>query len=177
MFVKIAIIVVLILAALVFILFEILTTTFGLLTAMTLISLGAAIWQAWMISPTFGVILSIAAVVLMPPYIVLLVRWLPRMPMGKKLFLENVPDSTAASLPETPHYEKLVGQVGIAETLMRPAGAIRVAGRRIPAMAESGVIEKGAQVKVVAAGEQNLVVRRINNVSTDAQDTPDKSKA
>ncbi len=158
----IAIIVVLVLAAMVLVLFELLTPSFGLLTLLTIVALGCAVWLAATISTAFAVLLAIAVVVLLPPYILLLVRVLPRLPVGKKLFLEDVPDATAAGLPETSKYQRLVGLTGVAETLMRPAGAIRVAGERVPAIAESGVIEKGATVKVVAAGEQNIVVRRID---------------
>ena len=62
--------------------------------------------------------------------------------------------------------QRLVGMTGVAETLMRPAGAIRVAGDRVQAMAESGIIEKGAQVKVVAAGDQNIIVRLVDSPSS-----------
>jgi membrane-bound serine protease (ClpP class) len=163
MWATIAIIIVLILAAMTLVLFEILTTTFGLLSTLTVVALGAAIWLASTISTAFAVILGIAAVVLLPPYVVLLVRVLPKLPIGRKLFLENVPDSTAAGLPATSRYLALVGQTGVAETLMRPAGAIRVGGERVQATAESGVIEKGAAVKVVAAGEQNIIVRLVDS--------------
>ncbi|MDD4890012.1 MAG: NfeD family protein [Phycisphaerae bacterium] len=161
MWVTIAIIVLLILAAMVMVLFEILTTTFGVLSVLALAALGAAIWQASTISTTFAVVLAIVVFLMLPPYVVLLVRVLPKLPVGKKLFLADIGDSTAAGLPATERYQKLVGEIGVAETLMRPAGAIRVAGERIPAVAESGVIEKGTKVKVVAAGEQNLVVRPV----------------
>ena len=157
----IAIIILLVLAAMTLILLELLMGSFGLMAALTLVALGIAIWLAAEISVTFAIVLTIVVAAIMPPYIVLLVRLLPRMPIGRKLFLANVADSTAAGLPETSKYLTLVGKSGVAETLMRPAGAIRVAGERIPAMAESGVIEKGAQVKVVAVGDQNVIVRLV----------------
>jgi membrane-bound serine protease (ClpP class) len=162
MLVKIAIIALLVAAAMALVLLEILMTSFGLLATLTVIALGCAIWLAWTISATFAVILSIAVILLMPPYVVLLVRMLPKTPMGKKLFLADVPDSTAAGLPETAKYQSLAGQTGVAETLLRPAGAVRIAGERIQAMAESGTIEKGATVRVVAVGEQNVIVRRVD---------------
>ena len=158
----IAIIVLLVLAAMTLILLELLMGSFGLMAALTLVALGCAVWLAASISTTFAVVLAIVVAVIMPPYIVLLMRVLPKLPIGKKLFLENVADSTAAGLPETSNYQALVGMTGVAETLMRPAGAVRVAGQRVQATAESGVIEKGAQVKVVAAGEQNIIVRLVD---------------
>jgi membrane-bound ClpP family serine protease len=167
MLTKIAIIVLLLLAGMALVLFEILMTSFGLLAALTVIALGCAIWLASTISTAFAVILTIAIAVLLPPYVVLLVRILPKTPMGKKLFLADVPDATATGLPETAKYQSLAGKTGVAETLMRPAGAVRIAGERIQAVAESGVIEKGATVRVVAVGEQNIIVRRVDEAAAD----------
>jgi len=53
-----------------------------------------------------------------------------------------------------------VGRTGMAETLLRPSGAIRVDGKRIIALSESGIITKGQPVKVVRAGGSNVIVRK-----------------
>jgi membrane-bound serine protease (ClpP class) len=61
----------------------------------------------------------------------------------------------------------LLGREGVAETLLRPSGAVRIDDRRIIASAESGLIEKGTAVKVVRVTGNDVVVRRI-----DAQGHP-----
>lgn len=155
----IAIIVLLLIVAMVLVLFEILTVSFGLLSVLALAALGAAVWQASTISLGFAIILATVSVLLLPPYVVLLVRVLPRLPVGRKLFLADVNNTAAAGVPEAERYQKLVGKTGLADTLLRPAGAVRVGGERLPAVAESGMIEKGSPIVVIAAGERNLIVR------------------
>jgi membrane-bound serine protease (ClpP class) len=157
----IAFIVLLILAGLVLLLFELLTPTFGPLAVMGLAAFGGAVWLGFTLSPEAGVILLIALLIAVPAYVVFLVRSLPRLPGAKKLFLEKVPSLTASGTPDAASMESLVGKTGTAETLLRPSGAVRIEGRRVVAVAESGVIDKGATIKVVAASGMNLIVRAV----------------
>jgi membrane-bound serine protease (ClpP class) len=157
----IALIVLLVLAGLVLFLFELLTPTFGPLAAMGLAAFAGAVWLAFTISPVTGVIVLIALLVAVPAYVVFLVRSLPKLPGAKKLFLEKVPQLTATGMPDAAAMESLVGKTGMAETLLRPSGAVRIEGRRVVAVAESGIIEKGATIKVIASSGMNLVVRAI----------------
>jgi membrane-bound serine protease (ClpP class) len=157
----IAFIVLLILAGFVLILFELLTPTFGPLAAMGLAAFGGAVYLGFTISTAAGVILLLAMLVVVPAYVVLLVRSLPRLPGAKKLFLEKVPSLTATGMPDAAALEPLVGKVGTAETMLRPSGAVRIDGKRVVAVAESGVIDKGAAIKVISTSGMNLIVRAI----------------
>jgi membrane-bound ClpP family serine protease len=165
----IALIVLLILAGMVLILFELLTPTFGPLAAMGLAALVAAVWIGFRLSTTTGVALLLAEVVLVPAYVVFLVRALPRLPGAKKLFLEKVPSLTATGTPDAQAMELLVGKTGTAETQLRPSGAVRVEGRRFVAVAESGIIQKGTAVKVISASGMNLVVRATEDEAPSAR--------
>lgn len=55
--------------------------------------------------------------------------------------------------------EALLGQTGTALTPMRPVGFIRVAGERIEAHAESGMIDTGTRVTVVECDGARVIVR------------------
>ena len=158
----IAVIVLLVLAALVLILFEILTPTFGPLAALAVAALVGAIWLTASLSRLAALILGLCLLVVIPAYFFLLVRALPRSPIGRKLFLEKVPDQSGAGLPQAPRLQAMVGLKGVADTLLRPDGAVRIKGQRIVATAESGIIEKGEAVKIVAAGETSVIVRRLD---------------
>ena len=161
----IAIVVLLILAGMVMIFFEFLTPTFGPLAVMGLACLGGAAWQCFTIS-TFAGVISIAAMLVgLPVYILAMVRIMPRLPLTRSLFLHKFPVSTASGSPVTPELLDLVGKTGVAETLLRPGGAIRVEGRRVDAQAESGIIPAGQAVKVVAVGMGNVIVRRVETPS------------
>jgi membrane-bound serine protease (ClpP class) len=103
---------------------------------------------------------GIAVVFVIPAYMVLLVKLLPRSPLGRRIFLGRAPKAEAEATPEADRHESLVGQEGVAETTLRPSGAIRIGGRRVIATAETGLIEQGAAVRVVRAVGMNVVVRR-----------------
>jgi len=155
-------IILLLLAALVFILFELLTPTFGVLAALALAALVGAVWLAFAKGAVPGVAVLVIGLFGVPLYVMALVRWLPKSRMGKSLFLSKVPDSTGAGTPTASQYAGLVGKTGTAETLLRPGGAVRVEGQRVMATAEQGVIEKGATVKVISTDGASVVVRQVS---------------
>ncbi|MBX3374874.1 MAG: NfeD family protein [Phycisphaeraceae bacterium] len=53
----------------------------------------------------------------------------------------------------------LIGAEGIAETSLRPIGVVRIAGRRVDAMAEMGIIDAGTPVTVVSVYDNQIKVR------------------
>lgn len=153
------IIAILIVAAMVLILLEILTPMFGLLGLLAAGALATAVWQAHTISPAAAWGLGIALTPLTPIYIVMLVKWLPTTPLGGKVFLRKVDAPTGAAAPESAKLEALVGRTGLAETPLRPSGAVRIDHQRVIALAESGMIEKGRTVRVIEADATNVIVR------------------
>ncbi|MEI6084686.1 MAG: NfeD family protein [Verrucomicrobiota bacterium] len=56
---------------------------------------------------------------------------------------------------------ELVGATGIAQTLLRPAGTAELNGKRLDVVAESGMIEPGSNLKVVAVEGARIVVRKV----------------
>lgn len=155
----ILLIVLLILAALVISLFEILTPSFGILGALALGCIGLAVYLAWGLSQTFGIVLIVATVVAAPFYLVFLIRWLPTTALGQRVFLKRIEVGVGEGTPEAEALEAMIGKTGTAETLLRPSGAIRVDGKRVVALSESGMIDKGQTVKVIKAGLANVTVR------------------
>jgi membrane-bound serine protease (ClpP class) len=156
----ISFIILLLLAALVMFLLEILTPTFGVLAVMGIAALAGAVWFSFAISTTVGVVMIVAIVIVVPIYFVVMVRYLPRLPLTRKLFLDRVPNPAGSGTPKADKYESLVGKTGTAETQLRPSGAVRVEGLRVQAVSESGIIESGQTVKVIRSAGMNVVVRR-----------------
>jgi membrane-bound serine protease (ClpP class) len=153
-------IVLLIVAALVLILVEILTPTFGTLGVLAVIALGGAVWQAFSLHPAAGWGVLIGMVFFLPAYLAILIRWLPRGPLGRRgVFLGKVDAGAGAGTPDAETHESLLGKVGRTETSLRPSGAVRLEGNRVMASAESGLIDKGQWVRVVDASGMNVVVR------------------
>lgn len=58
-------------------------------------------------------------------------------------------------------YQELLGRSGTAETDLRPSGKARLDGRRWDVLAESGLIEKGAEIHVVKVEGSRVVVRAV----------------
>ncbi len=160
---QLVLIIALLAAALVMFILEIVTPTFGVLIAIGLAALGGAVFVAFTVNPLFGLVMLMVAIVLIPSYLVTVVKLLPNSPLGKKLFLKDAEqkDIPGEGTPPAAEETSLIGQEGVAETPLRPVGMVRVDGRRRSATAESTMIKKGARVKVVRYGGMNLVVREI----------------
>lgn len=157
-----AIIAALLLAAMVLLALEVCTPSFGLLGACGIAALGAAVWQAFTIGPLAGALTVLGILIGTPTYLTLLVRILPRTPLGRRLFLRKAASGTGEAVPDADELRELVGQTGTAETLLRPAGAVRVGGRRLAALSESGLIARGSEVKVIGTSGGNLIVRKVS---------------
>lgn len=54
---------------------------------------------------------------------------------------------------------ELIGQTGVAVTSLRPSGTATLDGKRVDVVAESGFIERGTPVKVIAVEGLRVVVR------------------
>jgi len=155
----------LIIAAMVLAFLEILTPSFGLLAISAIGSLAAAIWVAFSHAPWLGWTVLVSSTVLAPAYMTLLVRFLPHTPIGKRMFLAKAPDGTGQGTPDAEMFDKMIGRTGVAATLLRPGGMVLIGGDRLPARAETGMIEKDTPVKVVGADSMNVIVRKAD---TDA---------
>ena len=159
---EITLIIALLVAALVLFGLEIVTPTLGILAVVGIAALAGAAWLGFTVNSVLGLVIVIASLVLVPVYLVFLVRWLPKSPLGKRLFLQRQPPEDAH-----PGFDEqaasVVGKTGTAETTLRPTGAVRVEGKRLIASAESGMIAGGAKVKVIRASGMNLIVREVKD--------------
>lgn len=94
------------------------------------------------------------------------------------LYPSSAADHSAALYPmsslDDPLTE-LVGQVGVARNSLLPSGHVRIEHRNYNALCESGFIEAGQRVEVIAVRERNLIVvathRPLTGNSHQRQDT------
>ncbi len=150
----------LVVAAMVLAFLEILTPSFGLLAVGAIGTLIGAIWMSFVYASWLGYTMAFSAVVFGWAYMAFLVRMLPKTPLGKRLFLAKAPDATGDGTPQADMYDEMIGKTGTAVTLLRPAGMVEVDAKRLPAQAETGMIEKGTPIVVVAADSMNVIVRK-----------------
>jgi membrane-bound serine protease (ClpP class) len=140
---------------------EICTPTFGLLAVTGVGCLVGAVYLCFNISPVLGVVAIVALVFLVPAYLWAMIKYLPRTPLGRVLQLGARSRDPGEGTPEAAELEALLGKTAVAETTLRPSGAIRVGERRVIATAEMGFIKEGATVKVIKTVGVNVVVREV----------------
>ncbi|MBI3882018.1 MAG: hypothetical protein HY301_18390 [Verrucomicrobia bacterium] len=88
---------------------------------------------------------------------------------GGLLYVKYFPNSRAAKLFASERAignvdaerTDLLGQNGTALTNLRPSGMATIAGKRVDVVTEGGMIERGANVKVVAVEGLRTVVRAV----------------
>ncbi len=161
----IAIIIALVVAGLVLFFLEICTPSFGILTAMALMSFIGAVWLTFGISGLAGMILLAGLLVVIPAYLVILVKLLPKSPIGKRMFLGNARQAGGEATPLADQYNSLIGKIAITETPLRPAGAIRIDGKRVDALAETGLIQAGLTVRIVKSTGMGVIVHQENKIT------------
>jgi hypothetical protein len=90
----------------------------------------------------------------------ILLRFLPRLPFGKRLILETglAAGEGYASPPETDR--SWLGKGGIAVSPLRPSGIADVEGERVDVVSDGEFLEAGAQIVVSRVDGNRIVVRR-----------------
>lgn len=165
---EISLVIGLVVAAMVFFVLEILTPTFGALVALGLAALAGAIWAAFTVHFAFGLAMLGATLVGVPLYLVWIVRVLPKTVLGRRLFLGRAREATGDAAPEARTLKSLVGKRGVADSLLRPSGTVRIEGKRVVAVAERGTIPKGTTVTVTKAEGTDVIVRPVEDESPEA---------
>jgi membrane-bound ClpP family serine protease len=84
-------------------------------------------------------------------------KYFPETPLGRKMILAE--DQTGVHA-QTVRGLELIGREGVAQSLLRPSGVAMVDGKRLDVVAESGMIERGSAIRIVAVEENRIVVRK-----------------
>jgi membrane-bound serine protease (ClpP class) len=90
-----------------------------------------------------------------------LARFLPKVPLFRGLALAPAAPQTGSAVAVAPGAppHALVGAAGVAETQLRPAGRARIDGKHFDVVAESGFVQPGTPVRVVAVRGNVITVR------------------
>ncbi len=118
----------------------------------------ASLWQAFT-QTEYGLYFLLTDVLLMPLTLMYAVYLWPKTPFAKKVFL-TPPEAEEMTVSHGGgRLDHLIGQIGRSLTPLRPSGSVDLEGRRLDAMAESGLIESGTLIQVVRVQAGQLVVR------------------
>lgn len=88
------------------------------------------------------------------------IKLFPKTATGKKMILAEA--QTGVRAQDAIRHDEWIGREGVAQTVLRPAGVAVVDGKRLDVVAESGMIESGSAIKIVAVHENRLVVKKIS---------------
>ena len=149
------------LLGLVFAVAEIFIPSHGLLTLLSIGSFVGAVVVAFMMGQNEG-LMSLGAVALLAPLLVYVaIRVWPHTPIAKKIILEGPTNIGKAA--DSAHLDpaQLVGQVGVAKTLLRPSGKMVLGDRQIDCMTEGELVPPGRKIQILAVHGAQVVVRAV----------------
>jgi membrane-bound ClpP family serine protease len=162
-------VIVLLIATAVLLMMEILTPSFGVLAALSIMAGGGAVYFAFQIDYLVGLFVLLGILVATPFYLWFGVKVLPKSPIGRRLFLNAAPDAHNEATPDADELAELLGKAGVADTVLRPSGVVRIDGRRVNAAAERGMIERGRSVTVLRATGTEVIVRELDNAGSTGE--------
>ena len=87
-------------------------------------------------------------------------KYFPKTKAGKRLLADNDAQEWRGYDPE---YEKLVGQSGRAQTMLRPSGKVIIDGRKYDVVTQGEVLDAGTPVKVVEVEGNRIVVEKLES--------------
>jgi membrane-bound ClpP family serine protease len=104
---------------------------------------------------TFGFYWTAGVVLLTLIGLSVSIRFLPRSPAGKRLFLGS---SEAGFASGEEGLDSWVGKEGKAMTTLRPAGMIEIEGKRVDVVTGGEYLKKGTPVRVIRVDGNRVVV-------------------
>lgn len=106
--------------------------------------------------PLAAILVALGSGVFVLAFLYFQFRVLPNTGLGKKLFLQTTISGKSVDEPA----DTLLGAKGFALAQLTPSGLVKIDGTHYEAIAETGFIEKGSEVEVVAKDAFRLVVRK-----------------
>ena len=95
----------------------------------------------------------------------LLLRYLPRLPGGRRLILD-VGLSSGAGYASAPEDDRgWLGKSGTTVTPLRPAGIADIDGQRVDVVSDGEFIDSGAPIRVTRVDGNRIVVRRLRTMT------------
>lgn len=155
--------IVLLVVALAFVAAELFIPSHGILSICAVGAALASVVMAFRASPALGMLFALAIMVATPVVVYLAIKIYPNTAVGKRVMLDGGAGGVTADAfaRESARLAGLVGQEGVALTMLRPAGSIEIGGRRVDALSEAEVIDAGTRVEVVRVSGLKVFVKGV----------------
>ncbi len=157
--------------AVLLLLLDLLIPTAGLLLLMSVVSATACVWYGFQSSPTVGMAMLTIVAASIPFLAILALKLWPHTPLGKRIVLTPPPSVAEPKAAEKP-LEAYIGRIVVSKYAMMPSNNLAIDGKSLNAVAESGFIDAGQTVEVVAIRERQLVVRATTASPPDRRENP-----
>lgn len=132
----------------------------GILAILCACAAIASVVLGFIHDPTLGMALLALYALAAPFMIAFGLRLATRSPLGRRMVLSaEDPPRTGTGGAATPDRLPAPGTRGESLTPLRPAGFVRIDGRRLDAVAEGGFIDAGRPIEVIASADGALRVR------------------
>jgi len=131
----------------------------GLLGVCATVALVSGVLLFFQHSTATGLIGSVVAVFMVPSLLVLAYKLLPRTRFGRRVLLAPPVRQRGEAITDASELSRLVGRTGRVLTTMRPVGMCDFDGHRIECVAESGYVQRDAQVKAIRVDGTQVTVR------------------
>ncbi len=134
---------------------EIFIPSFGLISLVALGCMAGSIALAFQAGSGTGYLFIVVNALAIPVVVVVAFKLLPRSPLVlSETFTDDKPRAPAVESDTD-----LLGKEGVAETDLRPAGDVRIDGRKVDVLTDGEYIEAGVRVKVVRVEGARVFVR------------------
>ena len=144
----------------------------GIIGILAAIFLLLSVFFAFRHDRNTGVILLVSLGIGIPIATVIGIRYWPRTPMGRKIFLTHpTPEDIDPTAAKLRNLHDLKDTVGTTLTPLRPSGVTEFDDRRVDTITEGMMIEKGEAVRVVAIQGSRVVVRKVDPPEPSAADS------
>ena len=130
--------------------------SFGVLGTLATLSILAGAYVAFRTDMDTGLYYLMIAGVLIPISVLTGFRYLPRSPLAKVLMASGSSFEDGRAVDQRD--QSLLGEEGVVEAPLRPAGVARIAGRRVDVVSRGSLIESGTRVRVVELQGNRVVV-------------------
>lgn len=100
-----------------------------------------------------------------------LLRFLPRLPFGRRLILERGLASAQGYASAPASDARWLGKRGRASSPLRPAGIAEIEGERVDVVSDGELIDPGELIEVTRVDSNRIVVRRVAHITTERNDT------
>jgi len=100
-----------------------------------------------------------------------LLRYLPRLPFGRRLILERGLASAQGYASAPASDARWLGKRGRASSPLRPAGIAEIEGERVDVVSDGELIDPGELIEVTRVDGNRIVVRRVAHITTERNDT------